>query len=520
MEDINRKRVAMELREQYMGLNHKPKRQILKRFSFDWPLFEDTSDEATSIVEAPLLFGRGFRAGIGDRLEQLKKMPSNCKSCWSAKKLADMTPRDFRIFQEDFDISYEGSRVHARRPMRNWEESGLSHDILKAVRKAGYFKPSPIQMAAIPIGLAHVDMIGIAQTGSGKTASFVLPILHHISSLPSLDIEDHEVQGPYALVMAPTRELAQQIHEETLKLSRYQDAVKVVTVVGGHSIEKQGMELSHGCDIIIATPGRLLDCLERKFVVLNRCKHVVLDEADRMVAMGFEEQVLGVLNALPLSTLHDKVTICMFSATMPSAVKRIAQQYLTDHVTINIGTKKRASDLITQQVIMVKNSEKLPKLQALLDTHGRNSLIMVFVNSRDMAYSLERELKRRGYKATSLHGGMSQGQREASLKSFKSKQFNCLVATDVAGRGIDIPDVVHVVNYEMPGTIQKYTHRIGRTGRAGNTGFATTFLTHSDTKVFYDLKEFLIHSNSIVPPELACHEASKIKPGTFKNYCL
>jgi len=197
-------------------------------------------------------------------------------------------------------------------------------------------------------------------------------------------------------------------------------------------------------------------------------------------------------------------------------VERLARKYLRNPVVVTVGTAGKATDLITQHVIMLKESEKLPRLQKLLNDLGDKTAI-VFCNTKKSADARAKDLDRLGYRVTTLHGGKSQEQREISLEGFRNKRFNVLVATDVAGRGIDIPDVAHVINYEMPGSIDMYTHRIGRTGRAGKTGVATTFLTLQDTDVFYDLKQMLIQSNSLVPPELARHEASKFKPGTIPD---
>ncbi|KAK6924673.1 Helicase, C-terminal [Dillenia turbinata] len=559
------------IKEQYLG-SKKPKKRVIKpsekfRFSFDWENTEDTSRDMNSLYqnphEAQLLFGRGFRAGM-DRREQKKLAAKNEKELrdeirkkegvaekpeeaaarklkeeaadqydtfdmrvdrhWTEKKLEEMTERDWRIFREDFNISYKGSKIP--RPMRNWSESKLTAELLRAVEKAGYKKPSPIQMAAIPLGLQQRDVIGIAETGSGKTAAFVLPMLSYISRLPPVS-EENEAEGPYAVVMAPTRELAQQIEDETVKFAHYL-GIKVVSIVGGQSIEEQGLKIRQGCEVVIATPGRLLDCLERRYAVLNQCNYVVLDEADRMIDMGFEPQVVGVLDAMPSSNLKPENedeeldekriyrTTYMFSATMPPAVERLARKYLRNPVVVTIGTAGKATDLITQHVVMVKESEKMPRLQKLLDDLG-DKTAMVFINTKKSADTLSKNLDRLGYRVTTLHGGKSQEQREISLEGFRTKRYNVLVATDVVGRGIDIPDVAHVINYHMPGNIEMYTHRIGRTGRAGKTGVATTFLTLQDTEVFYDLKQMLIQNNSPVPPELARHEASKFKPGTIPD---
>ncbi|XP_039115413.1 DEAD-box ATP-dependent RNA helicase 21-like isoform X1 [Dioscorea cayenensis subsp. rotundata] len=538
--DRVREKELEAIREQFFG-SSKKKRVLSKPgpLNSHWDDTDDTSGDVDVLCRVNPLCGSGFIAGI-DRREQRKLAARQKKEAiaqirydafdmrverhWSEKRLEEMTERDWRIFREDYGISYKGSKIPP--PMRGWGESRLSPELLKAVERAGFKTPSPIQMAAIPLGLEQRDVIGIAETGSGKTAAFVLPMLVYISKLPPMN-EDSEAEGPYALVLAPTRELALQIEEETVKLARYL-GINVVSIVGGQSIEEQGFKLRQGCEVVVATPGRLLDCLERRYVVLNQCNYVVLDEADRMIDMGFGEQVAGVLDAMPCSNmklenedeqLHDKRiyrTTYMFSATMSSAVERLAKKYLRNPVVVVIGTAGKATDLITQRVFMLKESEKLPRLQKLLDDLGDKTAI-VFCNTRKSVDLLAKKLDRLGYNVTTLRGGKSQEQRETSLKGFRSRKFNVLVATDVAGRGIDIPDVAHVINYEMPGSIDMYTHRIGRTGRAGKTGVATTFLTLQDYEVFYDLKQMLIQSNSLVPPELARHEASKFKPGTIPD---
>ncbi|KAJ0240124.1 DEAD-box ATP-dependent RNA helicase 21 [Hirschfeldia incana] len=559
------------IKEQYLG-GKKPRKRVIRpsekfRFSFDWESTEDTSRDMNALYqdphEAQLLFGRGFRAGM-DRREQKKQAVKHERDTrdeirrkdgvvekpeeaaaqkvreeaadaydsfdmrvdrhWRDKRLEEMSERDWRIFREDFNISYKGSRIP--RPMRSWEESKLTSELLKAVERAGYEKPSPIQKAAIPLGLQQRDVIGIAETGSGKTAAFVLPMLAYISRLPPMS-EENEAEGPYAVVMAPTRELALQIEEETVKFAHYL-GFRVTSIVGGQSIEEQGLKITQGCEIVIATPGRLIDCLERRYAVLNQCNYVVLDEADRMIDMGFEPQVAGVLDAMPSSNLkpeneeeeldEKKIyrTTYMFSATMPPGVERLARKYLRNPVVVTIGTAGKATDLITQHVFMMKESDKFFRLQKLLDELPDKTAI-VFVNTKKNCDSIAKNLDKAGYRVTTLHGGKSQEQREISLEGFRAKRYNVLVATDVVGRGIDIPDVAHVINYDMPKNIDAYTHRIGRTGRAGKSGVATSFLTLHDTEVFYDLKQMLVKSNSAVPPELARHEASRIKPGTVPD---
>ncbi|ESQ38661.1 hypothetical protein EUTSA_v10029441mg [Eutrema salsugineum] len=537
------------IKEQYLG-GKKPRKRVIRpsdklRFSFDWENTEDTSTDMNALYqnphEAQLLFGRGFRAGM-DRLEQKKQAAKHEREMrrkdgvverpeeadtydsldmrvdrhWRDKRLEEMTERDWRIFKEDSNISYKGTRIP--RPMRSWEESKLTSELLKAVERAGYKEPRSIQMAAIPLGLQQRDVIGISETGSGKTAAFVLPMLAYISRLPPMS-EENETEGPYAVVMAPTRELAQQIEEETAKFAHYL-GFRVTSIVGGQSIEEQGLKIAQGCEIVIATPGRLIDCLETRYVVLNQCNYVVLDEADRMLDMGFEPQVAGVLDAMPSSNLkpeneeeeldEKKIyrTTYMFTATMPPGVQRLAGKYLRNPVVVTIGT---AGNTISERVLWMKESDKFFKLQKLLDELGDNTAI-VFVNTKKSCDFIAKNLDKAGYRVTISHGGKSQEQREISLRGFRAKRYNVLVATEVVGRGIHISDVAHVINYDMPKDIKMYTHRIGRTGRAGKSGVATSFLTRNDTSIFYDLKQKLVQSNSVVPPELARHEASRFKP--------
>ena len=446
---------------------------------------------------------------------------------WSDKALRDMNERDWRIFREDFSITTKGGRLPM--PMRSWEEANMPEPILRAIQKVGYDKPSPIQMASIPIGLLKRDVIGIAETGSGKTCAFVVPMLAYIMELPKMT-DEVAASGPYALIMAPTRELAQQIEEETTKFAQYLD-YRVTSVVGGQSIEEQGFKLRRGCEIVIGTPGRIIDVLERRYTVLQQCNYIVLDEADRMIDMGFEPQVISVMESMSadnLKPLEEAEAIdatgldageqgtryrmtYMFSATMPPSVERLARKYLRNPAVVNIGSAGKTSDLIKQVVQWLTGGAKPKQLELVLSQYPDTQAI-VFVNTKkavDHVYNLCHKM---GYSVGAIHGGKSQDQREDALKGFKAGEYDILVATDVAGRGIDVKGIDLVVNYEMPYLIENYTHRIGRTGRAGRQGTAVSFLTSEDQDLFYDLKELLTNSNNAVPPELARHEASKVKP--------
>jgi ATP-dependent RNA helicase DDX23/PRP28 len=553
------------------------------KFLFEWDASEDTSTAAAGYGtqgslygnrDAALLFGRGYRAGI-DRREQKRigadveeEILKHQKICsgdgnggapsmmptrrreegiervsqkaaaatdrydgddmrvdihWSDKPLSSMTERDWRIFREDFNISYKGI-LHGALPLRSWEEAGFPDPLMKAVKKAGYIKPSPIQRAAIPLGVKQRDVIGIAETGSGKTAAFVLPMLLYIMKQPALKGNpDLEAEGPYAVVLAPTRELAQQIEIEAKKLCEYTD-YRVISIVGGQSIEEQGFALRRGCEIVVATPGRLNDCIDRSYAVLNQCNYVVLDEADRMIDMGFEPQVVKVLDAMPSSNLKPENaaeeeanrvyrTTYMFSATMASAVERLARKYLRRPVVVTIGTAGKAAANVTQRVLWVKENEKNRALSQEMEHTDPDARIIVFVNTKRACETVTNHLLAKDYAVTMLHGGKTQEQREESINGFRKDKYNILVATDVAGRGIDVPNVALVINYDMPNTVDAYTHRIGRTGRAGKKGTAVTLLTVGDVEVFYDLKKYLVESKAPVPKELANHEAARQPKG-------
>ena len=434
-----------------------------------------------------------------------------------------MTERDWRIFREDQNISYKGVRVP--KPFRSWDdaEKVIPAKIMRGVYDAGYKKPSPIQMAAMPIGLQQRDVIGVAETGSGKTCAFVLPMLAYISRLPPMT-EERIMDGPYAIVLAPTRELAQQIEEETVKFARHM-GYKVVCVVGGQSISEQGVKLRQGCEIVIATPGRLLDCLQSSYAVLNQCNYVVLDEADRMIDMGFEPQVQGILDSMPSTNMkpedenveleENKVyrTTYMFSATMPPAVERMAKKYLRQPVVVTIGRAGKAGSNVTQTIRLIKENAKPSTLQnELRELDDEEKQCIVFVNTKSQCNSVARQVERLGHFCSVLHGGKAQDQREHAIRDFKAKRCNVLVATDVAGRGIDVADVTKVINYDMPDNIEAYTHRIGRTGRAGKKGLAVSLLTMGDEKIFYDLVQFLKEAKQHVPGELAKQEAARKKP--------
>lgn len=459
---------------------------------------------------------RADRTGLGKR--------------WSEKTLDDMRERDWRIFKEDFGIATKGGVIP--NPMRSWKESDLPQRLLNIVDQVGYKEPSPIQRAAIPIALQARDLIGVAVTGSGKTAAFLLPLLVYISDLPPLT-EVNKNDGPYALILAPTRELAMQIEAEAKKFAEPL-GFRCVNIIGGHSLEEQAYEMRNGAEIIVATPGRLVDCIERRLLVLGQCCYVIMDEADRMIDMGFEESVNKILDALPVTNekpdtddaenaqlmkryvgSRDRYRqTMMYTATMPPQVEKIAKKYLRRPAIVTIGNAGEAVDTVEQRVEFISGEDRRKKrLQEILSSGAFAAPIIVFVNIKRNCDAVARDIKSMGWSAVTLHGSKTQEQREAALGSVRNGQTQVLVATDLAGRGIDVPDVSLVVNFNMATNIESYTHRIGRTGRAGKSGVAITFLGQEDSDNMYDLKQILSKSSiSKVPDELKRHEAAQSKP--------
>jgi ATP-dependent RNA helicase DDX23/PRP28 len=498
--------------------------------------FDDTSREEKSRQHARALAERDPEFGSA-RAQQMLEMERRriegskrhaIDKHWSEKPLNLMMERDWRIFKEDFNISTKGGSIP--NPMRNWAESGLPKKLLDTVAAVGYTDPSPIQRAAIPIALQSRDLIGVAVTGSGKTAAFLLPLLVYISELPVID-ESNKGDGPYGIVLAPTRELAQQIEIEARKFATPLN-FKCVSIVGGHSIEEQAYQLRDGAEIIIATPGRLVDCIERRLIVLSQCCYIIMDEADRMIDLGFEEPVNRILDALPVqnekpdtddaenaqamsSYLGGKDRYrqtMMYTATMPGAVERIARKYLRRPAIVTIGNAGEAVETVEQRVEFATGEDRRKKRLAEVLPQFAPPVI-VFVNIKRNCDAIARDIKRMGFSTVTLHGSKSQDQREAALATLRAGGADVLVATDVAGRGIDVPDVSLVVNFNMAGSIEQYTHRIGRTGRAGKSGVALTFLGPEDVDVMYDLKQMLMKSSiSKVPEELRKHEAAQQKP--------
>ena len=345
-----------------------------------------------------------------------------------------------------------------------FSELGLSQDILDAITTHGYVEATPIQEKTIPLTLAGKDVIGQAQTGTGKTAAFGLPILEHI------DLDNKNIQ---ALIVSPTRELAIQTAEELKKLG-HDKHVDVQVVFGGADIRRQIQNLKSHPQILVGTPGRLLDHINRKTVKIEHVKTLVLDEADEMLNMGFLEDIESIIKNTPA----ERQTL-LFSATMPPAIKRIGVKFMTNPEHIQIEAKELTTDLVDQYFVRMRENEKFDTMTRIFDVQAPK-LAIVFGRTKRRVEELARGLEARGYHASGLHGDLTQQMRSRVLAQFKSHEINILVATDVAARGLDVKDVSHVYNFDIPQDPESYVHRIGRTGRAGAKGVSVTFVSPNE----------------------------------------
>ncbi|XP_072471240.1 ATP-dependent RNA helicase DDX3X isoform X1 [Notamacropus eugenii] len=393
--------------------------------------------------------------------------------------------------------------------------------IMGNIELTRYTRPTPVQKHAIPIIKEKRDLMACAQTGSGKTAAFLLPILSQIyTDGPGEALRAMKENGrygrrkqyPISLVLAPTRELAVQIYEEARKFS-YRSRVRPCVVYGGADIGQQIRDLERGCHLLVATPGRLVDMMERGKIGLDFCKYLVLDEADRMLDMGFEPQIRRIVEQDTMPQKGVRHTM-MFSATFPKEIQMLARDFLDEYIFLAVGRVGSTSENITQKVVWVEEADKRSFLLDLLNAtgkenydefqhssggSGKDSLTLVFVETKKGADSLEDFLYHEGYACTSIHGDRSQRDREEALHQFRSGKSPILVATAVAARGLDISNVKHVINFDLPSDIEEYVHRIGRTGRVGNLGLATSFFNERNVNITKDLLDLLVEAKQEVP---------------------
>jgi len=400
---------------------------------------------------------------------------------------------------EEYRSEMEGIKVKGKnvpKPIKNWPQCGVSSKILQLLKKYNYEKPTPIQAQAIPVCMSGRDMIGIAKTGSGKTLAFLLPLFRHIADQDPLE----EGDGPIAIIMTPTRELCLQIGKECRKFVKAIDA-RAVCVYGGTGISEQIAELKRGAEIIVCTPGRMIDMLAAnsgKVTNLRRITYIVLDEADRMFDMGFEPQVMRVMdNCRP-----DRQTV-MFSATFPRQMEGLARRILMKPVEVQVGGRSVVSNEIEQHVDVVEEDQKFLKLLEILGRYIDLGSCLIFVDKQEHADGLLKDLMNASYTScASLHGGIDQYDRDSTITSFKQGKVQILVATSVAARGLDVKNLVLVVNYDCPNHYEDYVHRVGRTGRAGNQGYSHTFITPEQDWYSGEIIKALELSESLVKQDL------------------
>jgi len=350
---------------------------------------------------------------------------------------------------------------------------GLDGPVLKALKDVGYEIPSAIQAATIPPLLAGRDVVGLAQTGTGKTAAFALPILNRL---------DLSQKNPQALVLAPTRELALQVCEAFERYAAHLKGVHVLPVYGGQAYGTQLSALRRGVHIVVGTPGRIMDHLEKGTLDLSELKYLVLDEADEMLKMGFAEDVETILADTP-----DDKQVALFSATMPSQIRRISQKYLHDPEEITVESTTTTSANTTQRYLVVSFPQKIDALTRILEVENFEAMI-VFTRTKNETETVAEKLRARGYAATAINGDVVQAQRERTINQLKSGKLDILVATDVAARGLDVDRITHVVNYDLPIDTESYVHRIGRTGRAGRSGDAISFVTPRERRMLTSIE--------------------------------
>ncbi|KAI9911152.1 hypothetical protein PsorP6_009429 [Peronosclerospora sorghi] len=402
-------------------------------------------------------------------------------------------------FDKYDDIPVETSGENVPEPVTEFSAEELGHEVIRNLELCKYTKPTPVQKYSIPIGLAGRDMMACAQTGSGKTGGFLFPTLAamlRVGGTPPPDVGYGRSRKifPAALILSPTRELASQIHDEAKKFC-YCTGIAPVVIYGGAEVGRQLRELERGCDLLVATPGRLVDLMERGRISLSCIRFLILDEADRMLDMGFEPQIRRIVEQEDMP--RERQTF-LFSATFPREIQRLASDFLRDYIFLTVGRVGSASKDVKQTVEYIEQYDKEDYLVRFLN-QVQDGLILVFVETKRGADFLEDMLCREGFPATSIHGDRSQREREQALASFKSGRTPVLVATDVAARGLDIDGVTQVINYDLPNNIDDYVHRIGRTGRVGNVGYALSMMNEKNRNIAREMYELMSENGQEIP---------------------
>jgi ATP-dependent RNA helicase DDX5/DBP2 len=433
-------------------------------------------------------------AGLKKQTWDMNSLPKFEKSFYKEDPaVSARSQSEVDAYRRTHEIAVEGRDVP--KPVTTFDEAAFPTYVMNEVKAQGFTKPTPIQCQGWPMALSGRDVVGIAETGSGKTLTYCLPAIVHINAQPLLSPGD----GPIVLILAPTRELAVQIQQEFGKFGK-SSRIRNTCVYGGVPKGGQIRDLARGVEVCIATPGRLIDMLESRKTNLRRVTYLVLDEADRMLDMGFEPQIRKIIDQIR----PDRQT-CMWSATWPKEVKQLASDYLDDFIQVNIGSKDlSANHRITQIVEVVSDFEKRERMARHLEKimDDRNNKILIFTGTKRVADDITRFLRQDGWPALSIHGDKQQNERDWVLNEFKTGKSPIMVATDVASRGIDVRNITHVLNYDYPNNSEDYVHRIGRTGRAGAKGTAITFFTAENSKQARDLVAVLAESKQQIDPRL------------------
>jgi len=399
-------------------------------------------------------------------------------------------------FDEYEKIPVDISGMDCPAPIDQFDELLTSETLLENIGRCKFLKPTPIQKYSIPTVLQNRDLMACAQTGSGKTGAFLIPTVEMLLINDGPNQQTRRSRSSYfplALILAPTRELAQQIHAQSRKLL-YMSGMRACCVYGGSPIKDQFDDMSRGVHIIVATPGRLLDMYERKRLSLSRIQFLIMDEADRMLDMGFEPQIRQIIGE---TDMNPERRTLMFSATFPDEIQELAQIFLDNYIFLAVGRVGSTTNLITQRVMYVLDDEKMGTLLQVLPSCDGN--ILVFTATKRQADNVEYTLCRQGFRAITIHGNKTQREREFALEEFREARCNVLVATDVAARGLDIPNVLWVIQFDLPSNSDDYVHRIGRTGRRGNTGTAVSFVNEGNRGVCSDLLRLLTENRQEIP---------------------
>ncbi|KAF9767296.1 ATP-dependent RNA helicase dbp2 [Fusarium sp. DS 682] len=447
-------------------------------------------------------------AGLKNQEWDVNALPKFEKSFYKEHPdVANRSDADVEAFRRKHQMTIAGKDVP--RPVETFDEAGFPRYVMDEVKAQGFPAPTAIQSQGWPMALSGRDVVGIAETGSGKTLTYCLPSIVHINAQPLLAPGD----GPIVLVLAPTRELAVQIQEEMKKFGR-SSRIRNTCVYGGVPKGPQIRDLSRGVEVCIATPGRLIDMLEAGKTNLRRVTYLVLDEADRMLDMGFEPQIRKIIGQIR----PDRQTL-MWSATWPKEVRALASDFLQDFIQVNIGSMELAANhRITQIVEVVTDMEKRDRMIKHLEKvmENKENKILIFVGTKRIADEITRFLRQDGWPALSIHGDKQQNERDWVLDQFKTGKSPIMVATDVASRGIDVRNITHVLNYDYPNNSEDYIHRIGRTGRAGANGTAITLFTTDNQKQARDLVNVLQEAKQQIDPRLA--EMTRYGGGGGRGY--